>query len=62
MNTPRINVQELSSRKLWQLAEIRSADDISADELSEIIAELAKRCHHQDQLRELDKLEKEHQG
>jgi hypothetical protein len=62
MNTPRINAHELSSRKLWQLAETRSTDEISTDELSEVIAELAKRCHDQDQLRELDKLEKEHQG
>ena len=62
MNTARINAQELSSRKLWQLAETRSNDEISADELSEVIAKLAKRCHDQDQLRELDKLEKEHQG
>ncbi len=62
MNTSRINAQELSSRKLWQLAETRSHEEISADELSEVIAELAKRCHDQDQLRELDKLEKAHQG
>jgi hypothetical protein len=62
MNTVRINAQELSSRKLWQLAETRSHDEISADELSEVIAELTKRCHDQDQLRELDKLEKERQG
>lgn len=62
MNTVRINPQELSSRRLWQLAETRSQDDISADELSQVIAELAKRCHGQDQFRELDKLEKEHQS
>lgn len=62
MNTARVNPQELSSRKLWQLAETWSHDDISAYELSEVIAELAKRCHDQDQLRELDKLEKERQG
>lgn len=62
MNTARINAQALSSRKLWQLAETRSNDQISADELSDVIAELARRCHDEEQLRELDKLEKAHQG
>jgi hypothetical protein len=62
MNTSRINAQELSSRKLWQLAAARSRDEMSADELSEVIAELAKRCHDLEQLRELGKLEKEHQA
>jgi hypothetical protein len=62
MNTTRINAQELSSRKLWQLAETRSADELSADELSEVIAELANRCHDLDKLQELDQLEKDHQG
>jgi hypothetical protein len=62
MNTARVNPQELSSRKLWQLAETRFHDGLSAEDLSEVIAELAKRCHDQDQLRELEKLEKERQG
>lgn len=58
MNTQRINAQELSSRKLWKLADTRSGDELSADELSEVIAELAKRCHDLDKLQELDQLEK----
>jgi len=62
MNTPRIHAHELSSRKLWQLAEAPLRDEISADELSEVIAELAKRCHDLDKLQELSKLEQDHQA
>jgi len=61
MNSTRINAQELSSRKLWQLADMRTREQISADELSEVIAELAKRCHDLDKLRLLDQL-KDRQG
>jgi len=61
MNTTRINAQELSSRKLWQLADTRSREQISADELSDVIDELAKRCHDLNQLRLLDQL-RERQG
>jgi hypothetical protein len=61
MNIQRINAQELSSRKLWQLADTRSRDELSADELSEVIAELAKRCHDLDKLQELSQLEKYNQ-
>lgn len=43
MNSSRINPRELSSRKLWELAETREEDDISAEELSAVIAELAER-------------------
>jgi hypothetical protein len=56
MNSTRINAQELSSRKLWQLVDLRTREQISADELTEVIAELAKRCHDLDQLRLLDQL------
>jgi hypothetical protein len=62
MNTTRINPQELSSRKLWQLAETRSIHEISADEMSEVISELAKRCHDQDELHRISKLEEGSQG
>lgn len=62
MNTPRINAQELSSRKLWQLADTRSHNEISADELSEVIAELAKRCHDLNQLQQIDQLKNAHRG
>jgi hypothetical protein len=56
MNTSRINPRELSSRKLWQLAEMPSRDELSADELADVIAELVKRCHDLDQLRHIDEL------
>lgn len=56
MLATRINAQELSSRKLWQLADLRGREQLSADELSEVIAELAKRCHDLEQLRLLDQL------
>lgn len=62
MNTSRINAQELSSRKLWQLAETSSKEDISADELADVIAELAKRCHDLDQLRHIDQLKETRQA
>lgn len=50
MNTSRINPRELSSRKLWQLAESPADQDISADELIEVIAELANRRQDLDRL------------
>lgn len=62
MNTSRINARELCSRKLWQLAETPSEAQISADELAEVIAELAKRCQDLDQLRHIDQLKEAHQG
>jgi hypothetical protein len=62
MNTHRINAQELSSRKLWQLADTGSSSELSADELSEVIAELAKRCHDLNQLQQIDQLKKSKQG
>lgn len=62
MNTPRINAQELSSRKLWQLADTRTPNQISADELSEVIAELAKRCHDLNKLQQIDQLKNTHRG
>jgi hypothetical protein len=57
MNTHKINAQELSSRKLWQLAQTSSTDGLSAAELSEVIAELAKRCQDMDKLEQISKLE-----
>jgi hypothetical protein len=57
MNTHKINAHQLSSRKLWQLAEASSTDGLSGDELSEVIAELAKRCHDLDKLEQISKLD-----
>ena len=62
MNTPRINPRELSSRKLWQLAESPSDQQISADELLDVIAELAKRRQDLDRLRALMGTEEELPG
>ena len=53
MNVTRINPKELSSRKLWQLAESREAGQLSLDELSEIIAELRERCHDLNDLQKI---------
>lgn len=55
MNT-RINPQELCNRKLWQLAEATSPSEISAEELSEVIAELARRSRDMEQLQTSGKL------
>ena len=57
MNTHKINAHQLSSRKLWQLAEASSTDGLSGDELSEVIAELAKRCHDLDKLEQIGNLD-----
>ena len=56
MNTPRIKPQELSSRKLWQLAETAAVDELSAEEVAEVIAELAKRCQDLEALDRINKL------
>jgi hypothetical protein len=62
MNTHRINAQELCSRKLWQLADTGARDELTADELSEVIAELAKRCHDLDQLQQINQLKNSRRG
>ena len=56
MNNTEINAQELSSRKLWQLAQTTSENAISKQELSEVVAELAKRRHNLEKLQEIGKL------
>lgn len=60
MNTTEINAQELSSRKLWQLAEARTDTRISDQELLDVIAELAKRRHNLEKLQELGTLGSQH--
>lgn len=62
MNSPRINPRELSSRKLWQLAESPSDEQISADELIEVIAELAKRRQDLDRLQAIMGTGENHTG
>jgi hypothetical protein len=51
MNSTRINPRELSSRKLWQLAETRTEKQISAEELAAVITELARRRQDLERLR-----------
>jgi hypothetical protein len=50
----------LSSRKLWQLAQTTSENAISKQELSEVVAELAKRRHNLEKLQEVGKLGDQH--
>lgn len=60
MNNTEINAQELSSRKLWQLAQTTSENAISEQELSQVVAELAKRRHNLEKLQEVGKLSDQH--
>ena len=57
METVRFNPQELCSRKLWQLVNTCSdkavVNEINDHELSEAIAELAKRRHYLEQLQQI---------
>jgi hypothetical protein len=61
MNTIRFNPQELCSRKLWQLVNTPTDEVISTDELSEAVAELAKRRHYLEKLQEIGKLKGQYQ-
>lgn len=62
MNTVNFNPRELCSRKLWQLVSTETAEQVSARELQEAIAELAARRHYLQQLQQLGKLEKVNTG
>lgn len=57
METIRFNPQEFSSRKLWQLVKTDTDRQISDDELTEAIAELARRRHYLEQLQEIGALD-----
>ncbi|MCB1841432.1 MAG: hypothetical protein KDI09_00585 [Halioglobus sp.] len=56
MDTTKFIASELSSRKLWQLVEAPDAANITERQLSEAIAELARRRHYLQDLQELGKL------
>lgn len=56
MNTVRFNAQELCSRKLWQLLNTEKDEDVNDTELSEVIAELARRRYYLEKLQEIGKL------
>jgi hypothetical protein len=60
METTRINASELCSRKLWQLVNAQTGEDISDTELSEAIAELSRRRHYLQELQEMGKLGNQH--
>ena len=50
------NPRELCSRKLWQLVNASTSQDISEAELHEAVAELANRRHYLAELKKLGKL------
>lgn len=56
METVKFNAEELCSRKLWQLLNTETDKNINDNELSEVIAELAKRRHYLEKLQEIGKL------
>jgi hypothetical protein len=62
MNIAKFNAQELCSRKLWQLVDRELNPGIDDIELSEAIAELAKRRHYLEQLQEIGKLSDPYKG
>ena len=62
MNTARFNAQELCSRKLWQLVNTPTNEEISTNELTEAIAELSRRRHYLEKMQETDKLEGQYKG
>lgn len=56
MESVDFNPEELCSRKLWQLISAPTTNEISDLELSQAIAELARRRHYLEELEEMGKL------
>jgi hypothetical protein len=56
MKTIEFNPQELCSRKLWQIVNAPNTARINDDELSQAVAELAKRRRYLEELSEMGKL------
>ncbi len=56
METVKFNAEELCSRKLWQLLNTETDKNINDNDLSEVIAELARRRHYLEKLQESGKL------
>ena len=50
------DARELCSRKLWQLVNTPTPQEISENELKEAIAELASRRHYMEELQRIGKL------
>ena len=57
MNTQQFNPSELCSRKLWQLVNAETEEQVGDRQLREAIAELATRRHYLDQLQQIGALE-----
>ena len=53
MNTVKFNPRERCSRKLWQLVNTETEEQVSERELKEAIAELANRRHYLEQLQQI---------
>ena len=56
METVKFKAEELCSRKLWQLLNTETDKNINDNDLTEVIAELAKRRHYLEKLQEIGKL------
>lgn len=56
METVKFNAEELCSRKLWQLLNTETEKNINDTDLSDVIAELAKRRGYLEKLQETGKL------
>ena len=56
METVKFNPEELCSRKLWQLLSTETDESSNDTDLSEVIAELAKRRHYLEKLQDTGKL------
>ena len=53
MNTLKFDPSELCSRKLWQLVNAQTEEQVSERELQEAISELASRRHYLEQLQQI---------
>ena len=62
MNTVKFDPRQLCSRKLWQLVNTETNEEVSERELREAIAELASRRHYLEQLQQIGILEGESPG
>lgn len=62
MNTAKFNPGELCSRKLWQLVSTETEEQVSARELKEAVAELARRRHYLEQLAQIGAIGNERAG
>ncbi|MEM8661994.1 MAG: hypothetical protein AAGF35_14010 [Pseudomonadota bacterium] len=57
MDRIEFNPSELSSRKLWEMVNNNSVEQVSEDELKRAIAELATRRHYLEKLQAIGAIE-----